>query len=382
VSWHPGLLLPDAKLQVSFLKDLVTPVLPTSPFSFLSFLVEHKRFYRFTAAGYDRPSHAEFDQYLRWVASRLPSIEYGQRAETVEHRAGMFAIQTGSRVHFARSIVLGTGPVPHLPEFTRRHLGKTVFHASEYAFHRPAPHQRVAVVGGGQSGAEVFPDLLNNGCHDLWLITRRSNLLPLDDSPFTNELFTPHYAMRFFGLDPETRRTLLGDQQLASDGISVELLQQIYRHLYQLEYTGHTSGRTPMVLPQQELVGIEPHGSGWTVVIRHVSTGQVRTDTADVVVLATGYTHQLPDYVKPLQGRIRFDRQHPSVRSDFSLVWDGPDDARIYVQNAARHSHGIADPNLSLLAWRSAVIVNSLNGKDLYDVSEPQSMITWGEGQT
>src|SRR5262245_29721436 len=61
VSWHPGLLLPDAMLQVSFLKDLVTPVLPTSPYSFLSFLVEHKRFYRFISAGYDRPSRAEFD---------------------------------------------------------------------------------------------------------------------------------------------------------------------------------------------------------------------------------------------------------------------------------------------------------------------------------
>jgi lysine N6-hydroxylase len=379
VSWHPGLLLPDARLQVSFLKDLVTPVLPTSPFSFLSFLVEHKRFYRFTAAGYDRPSRAEFDQYLRWVASRLPSIEYGQRVEAVEHRAGVFAVRAGSHVHLARSIVLGTGPVPQVPESTRRRLGKTMFHASEYAFHRPAPHQRVAIIGGGQSGAEVFLDLLNNDCRDLLLITRRSNLLPLDDSPFTNELFTPHYATRFFGLDVETRRTLLAAQRLASDGISIELLQQIYRQLYQLEYTSEPGGRSPLVLPQQELVGVEPRGDGWTLVIRQVRTGEVRAVTADVVVLATGYTHHLPDYVQPLVGRILFDRQNPSVRSDFSLAWDGPEDARIYVQNAARHSHGIADPNLSLVAWRSAVIVNSLLGKDYYDVSEPQSVITWEE---
>lgn len=274
VSWHPGLLLPGATLQVSFLKDLVTPVLPTSPFSFLSFLVEHKQFYRFTAAGYDRASRAEFDRYLRWVASRLP----------------------------------------------------------------------------------------------------------LDDSPFTNELFTPHYARRFFGLDAETRRTLLAAQRLASDGISIELLHQIYRHLYQLEYTTEPGGRSPVVLPERELAAVEPHGDGWRLVLHPVGSGQARTENADVVVLATGYTHQLPDYMQPLVGRIRFDRQHPSVRSDFSLVWDGPEDARIYVQNAARHSHGIADPNLSLLAWRSAVIVNSLLGKDHYDVSEPQPMITWREG--
>jgi lysine N6-hydroxylase len=187
--------------------------------------------------------------------------------------------------------------------------------------------------------------------------------------------------MRFFGLDPETRRTLLVSQRLASDGISVELLQQIYQSLYQLECTGRAGGHSPVVLPEWELVRMEPRGDRWILAIRHVGTGQVRTETADVVVLATGYTHDLPDYLKPILGRIRFDGQHPSVRADFSLVWDGPDDARIYVQNAARHSHGVADPNLSLVAWRSAVIVNSLLGEDRYDVTEPPSMITWENGR-
>jgi lysine N6-hydroxylase len=382
VSWHPGLLLPGASMQVSFLKDLVTPVLPTSPYSFLSFLVEHKRFYRFTAAGYERPSRAEFDQYLRWAAGRLPSIEYGQRVDAVEYGADGFAAQAGGRVHAARSIVLATGPVPYVPEFARRHLGKTVFHASEYAFQRPAAHQRVAVVGGGQTGAEVFLDLLDNQCHDILLVTRRSNLLPLDDSPFTNELFTPNYVTRFFELDPETRRQLLVEQRLASDGISTDLLQQIYRRLYQLDCTGAALGVRPVVAPRQELVGLQPRGDGWLLATRHVGTGQVRTEVADVVVLATGYTHDLPGYLDPLRGRICFDRQLPVVRSNFSLVWDGPGDANIYLQNAARHSHGIADPNLSLLAWRSAVIANSLSGKDLYDVSDHPSTLDWDERQT
>lgn len=33
-SWHPGLLLSDAKMQTSFLKDLVTAIDPTSQYSF------------------------------------------------------------------------------------------------------------------------------------------------------------------------------------------------------------------------------------------------------------------------------------------------------------------------------------------------------------
>ncbi|MGH9158968.1 MAG: carboxypeptidase regulatory-like domain-containing protein, partial [Vicinamibacteraceae bacterium] len=41
--WHPGMLLPGAKLQTACLKDLVTAVAPTSPHSFLAYLVAHGR---------------------------------------------------------------------------------------------------------------------------------------------------------------------------------------------------------------------------------------------------------------------------------------------------------------------------------------------------
>ncbi|MFH8467621.1 hypothetical protein [Streptomyces sp. NPDC017991] len=39
---------------------------------------------------------------------------------------------------------------------------------------------------------------------------------------------------------------------------------------------------------------------------------------------------------------------------------------RIYIQNGARKSHGVADPGLGLAAWRSAVILNSLLDKEYY----------------
>ncbi|MEV4641999.1 SidA/IucD/PvdA family monooxygenase [Actinoplanes sp. NPDC049548] len=381
VSWHPGLLLPGAGLQVSHLKDLVTPVLPTSPHSFLAFLVQHKQFYRYLAAGYERPTRAEFDRYLRWVASRLPSIEYRSRVEAVDHDGSGFVVTTGGREHRAGSVVLGSGPVPHVPDFAQPLLSDTVFHASEYGYRRPHPHQRVAVVGGGQSSAEVFLDLLDHDHRDPVLITRRSNLLPLDDSPFTNELFTPHYAMTFHGLDDSARHRLLAEQVLASDGVSIELLREIYRRMYQLQYTSETSAR-PVVRPQQELTGLRHGRRGWSLALRHTRTGEMREETADVVVLATGYRHDLPRYLDPLRDRIRMEAGSPVVRRDFSLDWDGPEGSAIYLQNAARHSHGIADPNLSLLAWRSAVIANSVLGKELYDVTDGPSTVIWEEGKT
>ncbi|MFV0294280.1 MAG: SidA/IucD/PvdA family monooxygenase [Paracoccus sp. (in: a-proteobacteria)] len=44
-AWHPGIMIAGTTMQTSFLKDLVTPVLPTSCWSFVNYLVEHERFF-------------------------------------------------------------------------------------------------------------------------------------------------------------------------------------------------------------------------------------------------------------------------------------------------------------------------------------------------
>ncbi|MFD3606410.1 SidA/IucD/PvdA family monooxygenase, partial [Streptomyces sp. NPDC058656] len=48
--WHRGMLIEDATMQVSFLKDLVTMRNPTSDFSFLCFLRERGRMVDFLNA--------------------------------------------------------------------------------------------------------------------------------------------------------------------------------------------------------------------------------------------------------------------------------------------------------------------------------------------
>ena len=61
--------------------------------------------------------------------------------------------------------------------------------------------ERVCVVGGGQSGAEAFLDLISRPATELprrgsW-ISRRPNFLPIDDTPFTNEYYMPCYSEYF-----------------------------------------------------------------------------------------------------------------------------------------------------------------------------------------
>ncbi len=50
---------------------------------------------------------------------------------------------------------------------------------------------------------------------------------------------------------------------------------------------------------------------------------------------------------------------------------------RIYAVNAGIHSHGSAEGGLSLMAWRSARILNHLLGKPCFDLAPNASMIQW-----
>src|SRR3712207_5952507 len=74
--WHAGLLFPNATIQVSFLKDLVTLADPTNRYSFLNFLFHTGRLYRFLNVNFGRASRIEFNQYLRWVCESLPYLEF------------------------------------------------------------------------------------------------------------------------------------------------------------------------------------------------------------------------------------------------------------------------------------------------------------------
>ena len=374
--WHPGFLFPEATIQVSYLKDLVTLVDPTSAYTFLAFLHAQKRMYRFINRSEPRVSRMEFNQYLRWVASRLPNVEFGAEVREVTLGDSTFSVRLDGRRLNTANVVLGTGLVPNIPEWARPYLGNEVFHSIDYLDHPlDVRGKAVAVVGGGQSGAEVVWHLLLDTARlpaQLQWISHRPNFLPLDESPFTNELFTPAYSDDFFGLSPEQRGILLNEQKLASDGVSQPLLQRIYDRLYDLEFL-EGRGRFVRLFPGQEVIDIRRASPGCDLGLRS-QWGDSQRVRDEVVVLGTGFNYELPVAMQPLAAQMTWDRDGFPVRSDFSIEWDAPPGLRIYAQDAARHMRGVADPNLSLMAWRSAIIANSLLGRQVYDVTGESSV--------
>src|ERR1041385_4771506 len=76
--WHRGMLIDNATMQVSFLKDLATMRNPTSSFSFLSYLHSKGRLVDFINHKNLFPLRIEFHDYFEWAAAKVDDVvSYG-----------------------------------------------------------------------------------------------------------------------------------------------------------------------------------------------------------------------------------------------------------------------------------------------------------------
>ncbi|MCX2698827.1 lysine N(6)-hydroxylase/L-ornithine N(5)-oxygenase family protein [Ochrobactrum chromiisoli] len=378
--WHPGMMLPGAELQTSFMKDLVTATNPTSPWSFVAYLVAHKRFYEFLNADYSAIPRKEFARYLSWVAGSIQTLNFDRSIREVTFDGNHFRVSLDHDVRMARNLSLGVGLKPYVPEWARAVMGERAFHSSE-AVQKMDQLQgkRIVVIGGGQSGAEIFQHLMENRKSDneISWISRRPNFQPLDDSSFTDEHFTPQYVAQFHSLTEPRRHAIVEHQKLASDGISASTIKAIYQRLYEQRHLENHAVRT-VLLPYREVLDLSHDRNSLSIVMRNGLDGSIEMLGADHLIFATGYKFALPDCLSSIEHMLSTAGGKPyRVGADFALDWDGPADRRIFVLNAGRLNHGIAEPQLSLMAWRSAVITNALLNRAHFDLDYPASAICW-----
>lgn len=378
--WFPGMLFPEATIQVSWLKDLVTLVDPTSRHSFLAFLAHKKRMYRFSMARFPRVKRREFNQYFQWVSESLDNLHFDTSVERVNFEDDHFILKHSKGENTSKNIVIAAGQSAKVPASVRPHLCSTVFHATQFIKENSAmADKRIVVVGGGQSGAELVNQLLLNRsalpANIRWM-SRRPNFLPIDDSPFTNEFFTPSYSEYFYHLPDKEKSKLLGQQTLASDGINLDLLEDIYRNLYEVDLI-EGKGKLAKLHFNHDLLDFKKTANGWELICENTSTGETNNYEADIVIFATGFEYQPPKFLEPIMGRLKSNLNGFDINEDFCIEWDGPKENKIFIQNGARHVRGVADPNLSLVAWRSAKIINCLAGEKVYDLENESSVFNW-----
>lgn len=380
--WHDGQLIDGATLQVSMLKDLVSLADPTNKFSFLSYLHGQGRIYHFLNAQFDAVPRREFRDYLDWASRKNENISFSEEALEV-HFDKTFTIRTSRRVITADNIVVGVGTRPWVPEAARDRLGRTQFHVSDFVGKaRDLSGKRVCVVGGGQSAAEAFLDLISRAegerpRHVSW-ISRRSNYLPLDDSPFTNDFYMPCHSEYFFWLDRAYREQFNEGHILTSDGIAEATLRKIYQRAYILRFVDGMLGLFSF-LPNRTITELEgSDAAGWTMACEHnYGPHAPERITADVVIWATGFRPANMEFLNPISSRLEREDREFRIDEDFAIRWDGPPDRAVFLQNGARQQRGHADANLSLNAWRSQRIADRLLGTK--SVDQLSSFMSWSQ---
>lgn len=399
--WHPGLLIEGTTLQVPFLADLVTLADPTSPWSFPNYLRTRDRLFPFYFAERFHIQRAEYDAYCRWVSDNLPGLRFGHQVDAVrwnpEH--DLFEIDF-TRLHdgadepagrtYTKNVALGIGTAPHVPDPLTPLVdapGVPVIHAADYLDERDrllaAGH--VTVIGAGQSGAEIFLDLLRArpaGHERIHWLARTEAFAPMEYSKLGLEHFTPDYTRYFHALTEQTRDRLVAAQWQLHKGIAAPTLAAIHEELYHRTLHG---GWPDAVLTPGVLVRTAGRLSTNQVELHleHLQQGTRSRLTTDAVVLATGYRERPADrLLAGLDPYLRRDSsERPRVDDRFRLVLDPAitDSGRhIYVQNAALHAHGVGTPDLGLAAWRSATILNALTGKEPYPLPDRTAFTTFG----
>ena len=377
-AWHGGLLFPSVRMQTGWLKDLVSLVDPAHRMSFLSYLVRTRRVFTFLSAQYSEIPRLEYVRYLEWAAQQLADVHFGTRVHSVSFDNGFSLYSDGRLLTTSDHLVLGIGSCPRVPPCLAD-LDETRMVVADYLLSRLEtleldPDEPVAVAGGGQTGAECVLELQRRGFTDIRWFGRRPWFAPLDDSPSANEMYRPAYGEFLNRLPNELKRDLVTEQVLTSDGISASTLRALFQGNYEDLLR---TGRAPItMLPGRRVTGGEPQGTGVQLSCSGPH-GQEIHDVRFVVVAAGRVPSPLP-FDEQLQEMVDTDvHGDVVVEPDYSVRWKGQDRHMIFAQNRARFIHGLPDANLSLLPTRSALIINSLFSREVFEVDDGCGTTVW-----
>lgn len=393
--WHRGMLIDDATMQVSFLKDLVTLRNPTSEFSFLCYLKSKGRLVDFINHKNLFPLRVEFHDYFEWAAAQVDDmVSYGNevvgvtpvvRDGTVEYVDVTVRSGEGLEVHRARNLVIGTGLRPLMPEGVER--GDRVWHNSDLlakvAGLEGTSPSRFVVVGAGQSAAEnvaylhrVFPEA------EICAVFSRYGYSPADDSSFANRIFDPEAVDQYFTAPDETKRKLMdyhGNTNYAV--VDIDLIDDLYRQAYQEKVLGTERLRFVNV---SRLTGVEEAPEKVRSTVKSLVTGEESELDADIVVFATGYSPVDPlGLLGDVADRcLRDDEGRVRVERDYRIATDSDLRCGIYLQGGTEHTHGITSSLLSNTAIRVGEILDSLLDRGVKSASDEARPVADGAGST
>lgn len=337
--WHPGMLLPGTRMQISFLKDLATLRSPQSPITFIAYLHAQNRLVDFINRGCNTPTRKEYSDYLAYVARYVQGqgikVAYGENVIAIEEgREGTVQVYskvlaTGeTRVRRARNLIVSPGGSPSFPRCIQTILPHPrIIHSSEYlssvepmlATMKAATRSlNIAVVGAGQSAVEVLLNLNSRLTsmgksadreHNLHLIVRGGTLKPSDGGPFANQIYNPEYVDVMYDLPSDSRRRVIAEHKDTNYGtVNPRTLESLYEVMYDQKVDRDIAGRGGNALPvtgacitiknysnvSSAEISAQPlqastETNSLSVVFQDTLTQDFSETTYDAIICATGY---------------------------------------------------------------------------------------------
>ncbi|MEU9734904.1 SidA/IucD/PvdA family monooxygenase [Streptomyces sp. NPDC048002] len=376
--WHRGMLIDDATMQVSFLKDLVTMRDPTSDFSFLCYLRERGRLVDFLNQKTLFPLRIEFHDYFEWAAARVEHlVDYGSdvvsvKPVTEQGEVRWFDVVSRdpaapevTTVRRTRALCVASGLEPHLPPGAVR--SERTWHTSELLPRveqlrgSGAPVRRAVVLGAGQSAAEAV-DYLHRSFPEAEIcsVFAKYGYTPADDSPFANRIFDPEAVDLFHRAPAEVKRSLHDYHRSTNYSVvDMELIESLSHTMYREKVQGRQRLRMMNVSRIRE-VADDPEGM--RVTVEFLPTGEREVLDCDLIVYATGYRPRgLGDHLGDIDKLcLRDEEDQLRVGRDHRVETAANVRAEIYLQGGTEHTHGLTSTLLSTTAVRAGEICSSL----------------------
>ncbi|CAZ80363.1 unnamed protein product [Tuber melanosporum] len=393
-AWHAGMILPGSRMQISFIKDLATLRNPRSEFTFLNYLREKNRLVAFTNLGTFLPLREEYNDYMAWCASHFENcVRYGQDVVSVapigEKPIQSWAvtsrdIKNGQEKRLtARHVIIAVGGKPNIPKaFQQNPLNSRIIHSSGYSSAVPKllndknKAYKIAIVGGGQSAAEIFNDMHSRYPNSKTsLIIKGSALRPSDDSPFVNEIFDPSRVDLVYSMPTEIRRESIVQDRTTNYGVvRLELIEHLYETLYHQRLQNPSEAEWQhRIIPLREVAGVEENKLGEIhLQLKNARTGAAETTPGfDAIIIATGYVRNVHEtLLKPARGFL--EGKSCQVNRDYRVQFkEGvvANNSGVWLQGCCESTHGLSDTLLSVLAVRGGEIVESIFGEELHAAS-------------
>ena len=394
--WHRGMLIDDATMQVSFLKDLVTLRNPSSEYSFLCYLQSQGRLVDFVNGKSLFPLRVEFHDYFEWAAAKVDDmVSYGHEVIAVRPVVCDGVVEyvdvtarSGSEVvvHRARNLVIGTGLRPQMPEGVER--TDRIWHTSDLlakveGLDGAGSPTRFVVVGAGHSAAENvaylhrrFPEA------EVCAVFSRYGYSPADDSSFANRIFDPGAVDEYYAAPDGVKSRLMDYHGNTNYSVvDIDLIDDLYRQMYQEKVLGTERLR---FLNVSRLSEVKEAQDTVRATVTSLVTGEETHLDADVVVCATGYSPADPlgllgevadRCLRDEAGRVRVER-------DYRVTTDPELACGIYLQGGTEHTHGITSSLLSNIAIRVGEILDSVLDRRTAPAADGATAVADGTGST